>query len=133
MPNIVRILADPLGYSDLGCYGAKPIKTPHLDKMAAEGLRLTNFYAQAVCGPSRAALTSGCYSVRMAEPRNLRNQHTVSHTKETTMTEGLARPRQLAHEVRRDLGDYDHTGSGARLFDGLATVRKASRGKGKAK
>ena len=54
--NIVFILADDLGYGDLGCYGSK-IRTPHLDRMAAEGIRFTQFYsAYPVCSPSRAAL-----------------------------------------------------------------------------
>ena len=53
-PNIVLIFADDLGYADLGCYGAKDIATPHLDRLAAEGSRLTSFYvAQAVCTASR--------------------------------------------------------------------------------
>jgi arylsulfatase len=65
-PNVVFIFADDLGYSDLGCYGAKDIKTPNLDKLAAEGTRFTNFYvAQAVCTASRAALMTGCYSNRV--------------------------------------------------------------------
>ncbi len=88
-PNIILILADDLGYGDLGCFGSTQIKTPHLDKMAAEGLRLTSFYAQAVCGPSRAALMTGCYPIRVAEPGNKKNQHTVLHTKEVTMAEVL--------------------------------------------
>lgn len=88
-PNIIVILADDLGYGDLGCFGSKTIKTPHLDKLAAEGLRLTSFYAQAVCGPSRAALMTGCYPIRIGEPSNKKNQHTVLHTKEVTMAEVL--------------------------------------------
>ena len=66
-PNIVIILADDLGYGDLGCYGAADIATPHLDRMAAEGLRFTSFYVpQAVCSASRAALLTGCYSNRVS-------------------------------------------------------------------
>ena len=59
-PNIVLILADDLGYGDLGCYGQKVIATPHLDRMAREGLRFTHFYAGAtVCAPSRSVLMTG--------------------------------------------------------------------------
>ena len=65
-PNIILIVADDLGYTDLGCYGANYIRTPHLDRMAAEGTRFTSFYAaQAVCTASRAALMSGCYPNRI--------------------------------------------------------------------
>ena len=60
-PNIVIILADDLGYSDLGCYGGE-IKTPHLDKLAKNGLRFTQFYNTPRCCPSRAALLSGLFS-----------------------------------------------------------------------
>jgi arylsulfatase A-like enzyme len=57
---------DDLGYSDVGCFGAKGIKTPRLDQMAKEGIRLTDFYvAQAVCSASRAALMTGCYANRV--------------------------------------------------------------------
>ena len=59
-PNIVFILADDLGYGDLGCYGQRIIRTPHLDRMAAEGLRFTQFYAgSTVCAPSRSVLMTG--------------------------------------------------------------------------
>ncbi len=59
-PNIVFILADDLGYGDLGCYGQRVIATPNLDRMAAEGLRFTHFYAGAtVCAPSRSVLMTG--------------------------------------------------------------------------
>lgn len=64
-PNIVIILADDLGWGDLGCYGHPSIRTPHLDRMSREGMRFTDFYSAAeVCTPSRAALLTGRYAIR---------------------------------------------------------------------
>lgn len=59
-PNVVVFLADDLGYGEVGCYGQKHIKTPHIDQLAAEGMRFTDFYAgNAVCAPSRCCLLTG--------------------------------------------------------------------------
>jgi uncharacterized sulfatase len=64
-PNVVLILADDLGWADLGCYGNKFNETPRLDRFAADGLRFTDFYAAgAVCSPTRAAIMSGRYQAR---------------------------------------------------------------------
>lgn len=64
-PNIVLIVADDLGYGDLGCYGAADIRTPNLDRLSREGVRLTDCYAAApVCSPTRAALLTGRYPQR---------------------------------------------------------------------
>ena len=62
-PNIIYILADDLGYGDLGCYGQKKVKTPNLDKMAAQGMRFTQHYSgSTVCAPSRCALMTGLHT-----------------------------------------------------------------------
>lgn len=65
-PNVILILLDDLGYADVGCYGAKNIRTPHIDRLAREGTRFTSFYvAQAVCTASRAAFLTGAYPNRI--------------------------------------------------------------------
>lgn len=63
-PNIVVILADDLGFSDLGCFGGE-IPTPHVDRLAKEGLRFTQFYNCSICGPTRASLLTGLYPHQM--------------------------------------------------------------------
>ena len=60
-PNFIVILTDDQGYGDLSCFGAKDINTPNIDGMAKQGAKFTDFYAQPVCGPSRAALLTGSY------------------------------------------------------------------------
>ncbi len=65
-PNIILINCDDLGYGDLGCYGSERNDTPHLDRLAEEGVRFTDFYmASPVCSASRAAMLTGCYSQRI--------------------------------------------------------------------
>jgi len=68
-PNFVVIFADDLGYGDISCYSAKGVKTPHIDSLAAEGFRSTDFFVPAnVCSPSRAALLTGRYPMRCGMP-----------------------------------------------------------------
>jgi Arylsulfatase A and related enzymes len=57
-PNVILIVADDLGYSDLGVYGSE-IKTPNLDKLSKSGIQLTNYYTAPTCGPTRAMLLTG--------------------------------------------------------------------------
>ena len=65
-PNIVIMFMDDMGYADIGAFGAKAYPTPHLDRMAKEGRKFTDFYVtQAVCSASRAGLLTGCYNVRI--------------------------------------------------------------------
>ena len=86
-PNFVVIFIDDMGYGDIGPYGSKLNRTPHLDRMAEEGMRLTSFYAAPVCSASRAQLLTGCYAPRVsvpgvffpAGPKGLNpNEHTVA-------------------------------------------------------
>src|SRR5438552_1845163 len=71
-PNVVFILMDDLGYGDLGSYGAPDVRTPRIDSLAREGVRLTDNYASApVCSPTRAAFVTGRYQARCGIERDL--------------------------------------------------------------
>ncbi|TWT51504.1 Arylsulfatase precursor [Thalassoglobus neptunius] len=93
--NFVVIMADDLGYGDVSCFGATYYETPHLDQMAAEGMRLTDFHSNGpVCSPTRAALLTGRYQQRaglqevvFADPKQ--NRHHGLQTSETTFAEVL--------------------------------------------
>jgi len=64
-PNVILVLTDDLGYSDIECYGARKVKTPHIDRLAADGIRFTDFHtAASICSPSRAAFLTGAYPQR---------------------------------------------------------------------
>ncbi|TWU47649.1 Arylsulfatase [Rubripirellula tenax] len=88
-PNFVVIFTDDQGYADVGCFGSPDIRTPRLDAMAADGMKFTSFYAQPVCGPSRAALMTGCYPMRVAERGNEKQVHPILHSEEITVAEVL--------------------------------------------
>ncbi len=89
LPNFIVIFTDDQGYADVGCFGSQDIKTPRLDAMAAEGMKFTDFYAQPICGPSRAALMTGCYPLRVAERGNTKQIHPILHSEEITIAEIL--------------------------------------------
>lgn len=88
-PNFILICADDLGYGDLGAFGSPNIRTPRIDALVREGLKLTCVYAQPFCGPARAALMTGCYPMRVAEPGNKKFRHTTLHRREVTLAEVL--------------------------------------------
>jgi arylsulfatase A-like enzyme len=90
-PNFIIIFTDDQGYADVGCYGAEGFETPNLDRMAAEGIRFTDFYAAApVCSPSRAALLTGCCPQRVSIPRVLFPRDNVGlHPQEITIADVL--------------------------------------------
>lgn len=89
LPNFIIVFTDDQGYQDLGCFGSPNIKTPRIDQMAKEGMRFTNFYAQTVCGPSRGALMTGCYPLRLARQADPDSIHPELHTNEITIAEVL--------------------------------------------
>jgi arylsulfatase A len=98
-PNFVIIMADDLGYGDIGCYGNQRIETPHLDRLAAEGMRFTDFHSSgAVCSPTRAGLMTGRYQQRagipgviVADPTRPTHPHGLQD-REVTFAELLAPP-----------------------------------------
>lgn len=90
-PNVVLVFSDDQGYGDVGVYGAQGYATPHLDRLAAEGMRFTDFYAsQAVCSASRASLLTGCYAERVSIYGALSPRSPVGlHPDEVTIAELL--------------------------------------------
>jgi arylsulfatase A-like enzyme len=108
-PNIVVILADDLGYADMGSFGAKDFQTPHLDRMAREGRRFTDFYVGApACTASRAALMTGCYPLRagFADQISYRADGTFSQSRVLWPNSkwGLNPDEVTLPEVLRDAG-----------------------------
>ncbi|MCS6775377.1 MAG: arylsulfatase [Chloroherpetonaceae bacterium] len=111
-PNIIFILADDLGYGDLGCYGQKHIRTPHLDRMAREGMRFTQFYAgSTVCAPSRSVLMTG-----------LHTGHTpVRGNSKTTLPPGITTIASLLKQAGYITGHFGKWGLGDPGSTGVPT------------
>ena len=127
-PNIILILADDMGFSDLGCYGGE-IRTPNLDRLAAGGVRFSQFYNCALCGPSRAALMTGLqpHQVGITNWTGLLNNRCVTVFEllkragyttcavgrlDMVTAENWHEPANLARHVDRYLGSTGHTGPG---------------------
>lgn len=84
-PNILLMLADDLGYQDLSCYGSTAVQTPHLDALAASGIRMDEFYtASAVCTPTRASILTGLYPLRLGITRHFKDDE--AHLPSETIT-----------------------------------------------
>lgn len=132
-PNVIIILADDMGFSDLGCYGGE-IATPNLDKLAAEGMRFTQFYNCALCGPSRAALMTGQHPhrvgvtqwtgllkgncVTMFEVLNRAGYETCAVGRLDMLTaEDWHDPQCLSRHVGRYFGTTGHQGPGNYFTD----------------
>ncbi len=90
-PNFIVILTDDQGWGDLGVQGSPDIRTPNIDRLAAEGIRFTSFYAPPFCGPSRAALLTGSYPPRnsLAFNHGSKSTNTGIHPGEITIAEIL--------------------------------------------
>lgn len=105
LPNIIFMLTDDLGYSDVGCYGAQKVKTPHIDRLAAEGVRFTDFHtAASICSPSRAAFLTGAYPQRAGlymgiNPRRTAHWFLGLHPDEITIAEQFQQQGYETHMV----------------------------------
>ena len=126
-PNVVFILADDLGFSDLGCYGGE-IATPNLDRLAANGLKFTQFYNTARCWPSRAALLTGYYAQQVR--RDTQDRVRIALEQATPVIERLRRhakakniDAQFTADIRRD-GHVTLTVT--RVFDSLGDAQRAT-------
>jgi arylsulfatase A-like enzyme len=95
-PNVIVLFVDDMGYADIGPFGNKTLRTPHLDRFAAEGMRFTSFYATPVCSMSRTSLLTGCYSARVSMPGVLFPPNRIGlHPDEVTLAE-VAKSRGFA-------------------------------------
>ncbi|MCL3781417.1 arylsulfatase [Prolixibacteraceae bacterium JC049] len=99
-PNIILILADDLGFGDLSCYGSQRIKTPHIDKMASEGIRFTSFYSgSAVCTPTRVSVITGRYPLRFNVMQHFNDQEMYLQRDVPTLPKALKEAGYITKHV----------------------------------
>lgn len=121
-PNVIIIYTDDQGSVDMGCYGSKDLKTPHMDALASRGIRFTQFYSPApVCSASRAGLLTGRYPVRAGVPSNVsstRGGKGAMPAEQVTIAEMLSKAGYAtAHIGKWHLGYTDETMPNAQGFD----------------
>jgi len=116
-PNIILLLADDLGYGDLSCFGSPAVETPHLDRLAREGMKFTRFYAgSAVCSPTRASVLTGRYPLRFGITRHFNDVDRWLPESATTVAELLKDAGyHTAHVGKWHLGGLHVDDQGRRL------------------
>lgn len=116
-PNIILLLADDMGYGDLSCFGSPAVKTPHLDRLAAEGIKSTHFHsASAVCSPTRASILTGRYPLRFNVTRHFNDVDMWLPESAYTLAELLRDSGyETAHIGKWHLGGLHVDASGKRL------------------
>jgi arylsulfatase A len=131
LPNLVIILADDLGYGDLGCYGHPSIRTPNLDRMASQGMRFTDFYVAAcVCTPSRAALLTGRLPIRSGMSGDMQHRVQTKNSpgglppEEITIARALKSKGYATQAIGKwHLGHYPQNLPTSHGFDGFYGLR----------
>jgi hypothetical protein len=112
LPNIVVMLMDNLGHGDLGCTGSPHHRTPHIDRLAGEGIRFTSFYSTSgVCTPSRVSLMTGCYPRRVNLDVSGKGLAVLMPAERPDV---VARLLALSDKAREDLGDEGREGRNQR-------------------
>ena len=115
-PNIILLMADDLGFGDLSCFGSPAVNTPHLDKLATQGMKCTNFYAaSAVCSPTRASVLTGRYPLRFGITKHFNDRDRWLPESTTTVAELLkGAGYNTAHIGKWHLGGLHVDGDGKR-------------------
>src|SRR3954466_3957718 len=118
-PNVVIVLTDDQGYGDLSCHGNPVLKTPHIDRLHAEGVRLTNYHVSPTCAPTRCALLTGRHEFRSGVTHTINERERMS-LKAYTYAQALQSAGYATGIVGKwHLGDDDAYQPNRRGFDGV--------------